>query len=68
MKRISDVEFKQTMQLARNFLGLNPTYYEFNEFVSNICQVFDLLGYATNDFQTMAWELWYKTKEEPNNE
>lgn len=67
MKRISDLEFEQAMQLARNFLGLNPTYFEFNEFLSNICNVFQLLGYATSDFQTIAWELWYTTKEEPNN-
>lgn len=67
MKRISDLEFEQAMQLARNFLGLNPNYFEFNEFLSNICNVFQLLGYATSDFQTIAWELWYTTKEEPNN-
>lgn len=67
MKRISDIEFEQAMQLARNFLGLNPNYFEFNEFLSTICNVFQLLGYATSDFQTIAWELWYTTKEEPNN-
>lgn len=67
MKRIEDKEWKRLMDIVRATMGYNPTYYEYDQFISKTSQVLETFNYNTAEFQTIAWELWYNTKEEPNN-